>query len=461
MRLQESHENDRRFHEGDGPAWKAGRVQVEWHEELADIAREQIAHLDASGAATSRLQDVLHKWGFVSSEAAVPVESLDFDGTNSVEELQFRDNPDVVAISRDLSELPEVAAAAPVPIFVPASNPRDEPLVGTSDTLTSGTDGFERQWYLFRCGVPDAWDLGATGKDVVIADIDFGVRVTHNDLKPRLELANAHNSFDGGTDVSAGSCDHGTAVCGLLAADANGDGMAGVAFGATLWPIQADFGTGTPLKGDHFASAISWVRRRDSHGRPKVINLEFQTKQLGNCEQGPAVHRAIREAIASGVVVCVAAGNGNKDAGITDYQTRIRNSGAIVVASTALDDSGADVRHPSSNYGPRVDIAAPGDSRHDITCGADDDDAYVNEFGGTSGAVAKVAGTVALMLQINPDLTPSDVREILITTGRSISTDKPIGVFLDAAAAVRVALHRRQALAISETVHKEAVSQPR
>jgi subtilisin family serine protease len=457
MELQHTHEDGTRFGESDEPGWKPGKVQVEWRDDSIDVAHKQIAGLDAGGA-MSPLQHVLNKSGFLGSEPAFPANGADFETPVSVEELQFPADADVVAISRELSELPEVAAAGPVPIFVPAGGPRDEPLVGTNDTPTRGADDLERQWYLFRCGIPEAWDLGATGDGVVIADVDFGVRVTHNDLKSRLELANARNSFDGSTDVSVGSCDHGTAVCGILAADSNGDGMAGVAFRATLWPIQANLGNGTPRKGDHFASAINWVRRRDSGGRRKVINLEFQTAKAGNCEQGPAVNRAIRDAIAAGVVVCVAAGNGAKDASITDYGSRIRDTGAIVVAGTR-DDGGADVRHPSSNFGRRIDISAPGDSQHDVTCGADGDDKYVNEFGGTSSAVAKVAGTVALMLQLNPDLAPREVREILIATGRAISTDKPVGVFLNAAAAVGEAMQRRrfQAFFSSDVLEGETV----
>jgi subtilisin family serine protease len=64
-------------------------------------------------------------------------------------------------------------------------------------------------------------------------------------------------------------------------------------------------------------------------------------------------------------------------------------------------------------------------------------------FGGTSGAAAKVAAAVALMLQVNPKLTPEQVREIIKKTGGvvDISADpkKTAGVFLDAGTAVRVA----------------------
>jgi C-terminal processing protease CtpA/Prc len=88
---------------------------------------------------------------------------------------------------------------------------------------------------------------------------------------------------------------------------------------------------------------------------------------------------------------------------------------------------------------------APGDPEHDLTCGQSGDAAYANQFGGTSGAAPKVAGVVALMLSVNPDLTHADVREILAGTGSPLTEDpgKPIGVFLNAEAAVAEALRRR------------------
>lgn len=99
----------------------------------------------------------------------------------------------------------------------------------------------------------------------------------------------------------------------------------------------------------------------------------------------------------------------------------------------------------ASNWGTRVDVAAPGDWHHDLTCSDIADDAYRNGFGGTSGATPKVAGTVAMMLQCNPNLTPAEVRDIIMTTASpTVVTDpgKPIGGFLDTYEAVREACRR-------------------
>jgi subtilisin family serine protease len=137
-------------------------------------------------------------------------------------------------------------------------------------------------------------------------------------------------------------------------------GMAGFAFRATLWPIQANSGPGTALGGNAWARAIDWVRTANSGGRRKVIILEVQTGAFGNYEQVLSVNAAIRTAIANGVVVCVAAGNGDRDAGLDDVGDPIRETGSILVGATAYHAT-ENRRAGFSNYGARVTVSAPGD----------------------------------------------------------------------------------------------------
>jgi len=372
--------------------------------------------------------------------------------------LHFPSDANVQEIASQLNDLAAVERAVPIPTALPPSlafaaapsierkeeaappaGPLSEPLVGTGDQVVLDTvTGLENEWYIFRCHASDAWN-SASGKNVVIADVDWGCRTSHQDLAPNIEKT--FNAFDGTTDVThGGSVFHGTGVLGLSGAAANGKGTAGFAHEATLWPVQADSGTGTSLGGNAWARGIEWVRTSDSGGKRKVAILEVQTGSFGNYEQVPSVNAAILTAIASGVIVCVAAGNGNRDAGIDDSGNAIPDTGSILVGATSYDAS-QNVRAWFSNFGARITVCAPGDSAHDLTCDNASDTSYRNGFGGTSGATPKVAGTAALMLAANPALTHAEVRAILNSTGTAVVSDtgKPVGTFLNAGAAVRQA----------------------
>jgi subtilisin family serine protease len=356
--------------------------------------------------------------------------------------LHFPEDADTQRIAQELSRLPAVERAVAVPKAIPPQTPLNEPLVGTSgQVVLNPVTGLENQWYIYRCRANNAWSM-ASGNGVVIADIDWGYRTSHQDLATRLDLNHAYNAYDGGSNVSTGgSVSHGTAVMGIAGGADNDLGMCGIAFGATLWPVQADSGPGTALGGNSWARAIDWVRTADSSGRRKVINLEVQTGSFGNYEMVPSVNAAIRTAIAHGIVVCVAAGNGDRDAGIDDSGSPIPETGSILVGATEYHAT-QNRRAGFSNFGQRIVVCAPGDASHDLTCSSSSDSAYRNGFGGTSGATPKVAGTAALILEANPNLTHAEIRTILNATGSEVITDagKPVGSFLNAEAAVRAAV---------------------
>ena len=403
-----------------------------------------------SGISLSGLQQVMRDHGLVKVEASFRTSNTTRGeaalGANVFQDpekrkyldLHFPPGADVTAIVQQLNELPEVERAVAMPTAIPPNAVPTDPLIGTTDQVSAdpGT-GLENEWYIFRCAADQAWP-NTSGVNVVIADIDFGFLVSHQDLVANLDMSRAYNSVDGSANVSfGGDIDHGTGVLGLAAAAANGVGMAGFAYAATLWPIQANGGAGASLPGDAFANAIDWVSSQDTGGKRLVINLEVQTGNFGNYEMVPAVNLAIRNAIAKGITVCVAAGNGDKDAGVGDDGVAIPPTGSILVGATQYDPA-QNIRASFSNFGSRIVVSAPGDSDHDLTCSTSSDDAYRNGFGGTSGATPKVSGTVALMLEANPSLTPAAVQQILVSTGSAISVGdgKPIGVFLNTAAAV-------------------------
>jgi hypothetical protein len=358
--------------------------------------------------------------------------------------IHFSTKENTKLISKKLRDTNVVEQAVPVPRLSPPAGPLDDPL---AVPLASGESA---QWYIQRCGIDDAWQLKGTGlffsgQGVVVADLDWGFRMTHQDLVGRV--ASTYNSMTGGTYVGTGtSYPHGVAVLGLLSAAANGVGMSGVAFGADLWAIQADKTTtsGSTPTFINWVFAIDYVRRTNSTGRRKIICLEVQTIDQCNVESDPVVHQAIRDAIAAGVVVCVPAGNGDRDAGRNSSNAPFAPTGSILVGATSFNTNVAtNRRQPRSNWGPSVVVSAPGDPNNDLTCGTSTTQAYRN-FGYTSGAVPKVAGTVALMLEANPALTHAEIRDILVNTGTAITDPgtKPIGRFLNATGAIAEAQRR-------------------
>jgi subtilisin family serine protease len=424
------------------------------------------------------LGGILRRYGLQGAKSVFPPEQIEADRSRRAESalgaaltaessalerlpslgsyvrLRFpKDTPPAEVIA-ELKQVPEVARVVVVPGAAPpdewiASNqlrpvPTD-PLIGSGPGVitTDPGSGVESQWYLHRTRVPAAWNY-ARGANVVVADLDWGFQTTHRELRSAIEVR--YNAVDGGEDVSHGpSAAHGTAVLGIAAARADGLGMAGYAPEADVWAIQANSAPTASVFTEPWAEAIEYVRRTSSRNRRKVIILEVQTANFGNYEQIPSVARAVRGAIADGCVVCVAAGNGNRPADRTDViGDFFEPTGSILVGATSYDPV-INKRARFSNFGSRIVVSAPGDLDHDVTCGHSADDSYRNGFGGTSGATPKVAGTAALMLSVNPALSHEDVRDILAGTGSSLTEDfgKPIGVFLNAEAAVAEALQRR------------------
>lgn len=365
----------------------------------------------------------------------------------------FPADADLVNILDDFDNLPDVESVTPVPLLFPPGEPTQETQVGSSALLESSLDVLNNQWYIYRCNIDKAWKLPSatktSGKGVVIAVIDWGFRTTHQDFRDentnsRIELT--FNSITKTPEVSRGAkISHGTGVLGQVGAGVNGVGLAGVAYEASLWAIQAgDVPETTKLQS--WIDAIDFVIGQDSGKRRKIILLEAETDKGGNVEMVSEINQAIRRAIAKNIVVCIPAGNGDLDAGKDLNGNDIAPSGAIIIGATNYEkDERAKFEGAlASNWGTPVVVSAPGQPDKDVTCGILTDNDYTNQFGKTSGAAAKVAGVIALMLEAHPDLTPDDVREIL-SSGTPVASDvgKPVGAFLDAKAAVCEALKRK------------------
>jgi subtilisin family serine protease len=231
----------------------------------------------------------------------------------------------------------------------------------------------------------------ATPADNVTAFvIDTGVRATHETFEGRVSGGFDAIDNDDNPDDGYG---HGTHVAGTI-----GGKEYGLAKGVKITPVRVldNNGSGTT---EQVVAGMDWVAQ--NHSGPSVANMS-----LG----GPAddvLDKAAVGLIDSGVVLAVAAGNDSSDASST---SPARVEQAITVAAS----DNADAQASFSNFGPIVDIYAPG---QDITSAWNDSDTGTDTISGTSMATPHVAGAAALYLSANPDAAPADVAKALTTAG--------------------------------------------
>jgi serine protease len=249
-----------------------------------------------------------------------------------------------------------------------------------------------------------AWGT-ATGRGVIVAVIDSGVRPDHEDL-PAARVLTGVEMIGGTGKVTAanGHADqhgHGTAVAGVIAATrGNGLGIAGAAPEATILPVRVLGPTGSGSSADVAAGIYHAV----ANGA-KVINLS-----LGSSSPSSLLRDAIDYAVANDVVVVTAAGN----AGAETVSYPAAYPSAIAVGAVGTRYALASFSSYSTKT-PYVDLVAPGVSTATLTSnrsprGASGPYAIVS---GTSFAAPHVAAAAALVRSAQPRLTAGQVRAAL------------------------------------------------
>ncbi|MEJ2888235.1 S8 family serine peptidase [Actinomycetospora aeridis] len=305
-----------------------------------------------------------------------------------------------------------------------------------------------------------AW-VDGRGEGQTVAVIDTGV-APHPRLRGRVVDGGDFVAGTGGTD----DCDgHGTAVAGVLAADAApADLLVGVAPAVRVLAVRqtsafygADGRTGV---GDVATLARAVRHAADTPG-VGVLSLALTAcrtpEQVADPADAPALgalRAAVRDAVDRGVVVVAAAGNtgpgcaSNTAAGVRSVPVPAW-FGDDVLSVGAVDDAGAP--DPSSLAGPWVDLAAPGRApsslaaRGDgLTTGLTAPDGATGPLVGTSFAAARVAGAAALLRARAPETPAREIAAALVrsaapTPGLVPGTrDDAVGYgVLDVAAAVR------------------------
>jgi chitodextrinase len=244
----------------------------------------------------------------------------------------------------------------------------------------------------------------ATGLGVKSYIIDTGIRTTHVDFAGRA----IHGTDKVDNDADASDCNgHGTHVAGTV-----GGTTWGVAKAVTLVAVRVlDCGGSGTWEG--VIAGVDWVTADHQAGQPASANMSLG----GGFSQ--AVNDAVANAVADGVVMAVAAGNGYANA---CDGSPASTPEAMTVGATASNDAEAGF----SDRGSCLDIWAPGVS---ITSAWHTSDAATNTISGTSMATPHVAGAAALYLESNTSATPAQVDQALsdnATTGK-ITWTNPFG----------------------------------
>lgn len=291
---------------------------------------------------------------------------------------------------------------------------------------------FGQLWHLNNTGqsgglpdadvdAPEAWDITGGDPSVVIAVIDSGTEITHSDLAANVwvnpdEVAgnglddDANGKVDdvNGWDFEAnnnnpnGNYFHGTSVAGVVAAKGdNGIGIAGLAgggdagAGCRVLPVNA--GSFSPIT-SVLDDAVNYV----SGEGVRVITLSLTVPST------QALTDALNAAHAAGVFIDCASGN---SFGAITYPASLANVMAVGCTNNQ------DVKSGFSNFGPDLEVVAPGDNVYMLTTG----NSYASNSG-TSFSAPHVAALAGLMFSVNPGLTNEAVRQLMKDTADDLAT---------------------------------------
>ncbi len=235
---------------------------------------------------------------------------------------------------------------------------------------------------------PDAWDLTRGSNAILVAVLDTGCQTNLAEFSGRTVTGYNFVSNNANTTDDHG---HGTAVAATLCANANNaTGIAGVDWRCRLMPIKV-------LDQNNNGFYSWWAQAIDfavANGC-KVINLS-----AGGSSSDVTLTRAITNAIAHGVIFVTITHN--------DGTGVIRYPGTLPQSITVGATDEMDRRAGFSNYGPQIDLVAPGTNIATISRTG-----TLQKWWGTSFAAPQVAGVCALLAAVRPSLDQEQARALL------------------------------------------------
>ncbi len=264
----------------------------------------------------------------------------------------------------------------------------------------------------------DAWKI-TKGGGVLVAVIDDGADIDHEDLKANIYLA--YNADNGTNDISNKFSDinvssHGNTCAGFIAAPINGIGIIGTAPESKLILIKND-----EVSDAKTIRAFEYAKNNGA----KVISCSWGTENVSD-----AVIAELKSLYDFGITIVFASGNEGKSLNNTFSMDESEVEWVIGVGASSENNDVTSY----SNYGEKIDILAPGGDTYASIgiLGLDDSETQgsIHNYGlvsnsyaftdGTSFATPIAAGVIALMYAVNQKIRPKEVRDILIATADKI-----------------------------------------
>jgi serine protease AprX len=369
------------------------------------------------------------------------------------------------------SPTPEpTAIPTPAPTPEPTATPTSAPTATPTPTASSGvapqsqpatSQGQSSAVYPTAVNADQVWLQGTSGRGVTVAILDSGV-APDPDLGNRI-LASVNFADERVTRDPGG---HGTHVAGIVAGDGTRSAgeFVGIAPQANIVDVRVLTRTGSG-RISSVVRGIEWVIAHRSIYNIRVINLSLGAPVTLSYRTDP-LSAAVEIAWQRGIVVVAASGNTgpNRDTvvtpGIDPYVITVGATDDLGTASRGDDVLAFFSAWGTADSNAKPDLVAPGrrivslravgsvlDTRlSDRVVTAANGATYIR-MTGTSMSTPVVSGAVALLLERRPDLTPDQVKALLVATAQSYgqesgSTHEPLADgsgLLDVSAAMSVA----------------------
>lgn len=386
------------------PKWAEGEVLVKFRDGAATEAAKQ-----ANRTVGSRVVEMLGDLGWQRVQLAEGLKTVD-------------------AVKR-YQGMPEVEYAQPNFYYHLQVTPNDPQF------MSAGMYG------LTRISAPAAWDLSTGSSAVVVANIDTGARLTHEDLTANLWTNPGEIPANGIDDDGNGFIDdvhgrdfffnvsdpsdqhgHGTHTAGTIGAVGNNMlGVTGVNWSVKIMTIKIYNNTGFGSTSAMLVAAYNYVRMMKLRG----VNIRITNNSYGGCDEACGYDQATKDGIDAmgevGILNVFAAGNdGRNTDNLPAYPASYTSPSIISVANSTSTDT----RNSSSNVGlVTVDLAAPGSGILSTTFGSN---SSYGGMTGTSMASPHVAGAAALLAAHNPSLSAASLKATLLNTVDPLAIWAPI-----------------------------------